>query len=57
MSIGKTPIHLRSKILSCIHISEGNLGDVLVLDVLVLEVGGAIYLMDRSTLDAAWLCV
>jgi IS4 transposase len=39
---------------SFIHISDGKLGDVNVLDVLVLE-PGAIYVMDRGYLDFARL--
>jgi hypothetical protein len=46
----------RQYILSCIHISDGKLGDVHMLDVLVLE-AGVIYLMDRSSLDFARLYV
>jgi hypothetical protein len=44
---GKTP---RFALPSFIHISDGKLGDVNVLDVLVLE-AGAIYVMDRGYLD------
>ena len=42
--------YLWCNIPSFIHISDGKLGDVNVLDVLVLEVG-AIYIMDRGYLD------
>ena len=45
-----TLLDLRGNIPSFIHISDGKLGDVNVLDVLVLEVG-AIYVMDRGYLD------
>ncbi len=43
-------LDLRGNIPSFIHISDGKLGDVNVLDVLVLE-AGAIYVMDRGYLD------
>ena len=49
-----TLLDLRGNIPSFIHISEGKLGDVNVLDVLVLE-AGAIYVMDRGYLDFARL--
>ena len=45
-----TLLDLRSNIPSFIHISDGKLGDVNVLDVLALE-AGAIYVMDRGYLD------
>jgi hypothetical protein len=45
-----TLLDLRGNIPSFIHISDGKLGDVNVLDVLVLE-PGAIYIMDRGYLD------
>lgn len=45
-----TLLDLRGNIPSFIHISDGKLGDVNVLDVLVLE-AGAIYVMDRGYLD------
>ena len=49
-------LDLRGNIPSFIHISNGKLGDVNVLDVLVLE-AGAIYVMDRGYLDFARLYV
>jgi hypothetical protein len=49
-----TLLDLRGNIPSFIHISEGKLGDVNVLDILVLE-AGAIYVMDRGYLDFARL--
>jgi hypothetical protein len=49
-----TLLDLRGNIPSFIHISDGKLGDVHVLDVLVLE-AGAIYVMDRGYLDFARL--
>ena len=49
-----TLLDLRGNIPSFIHISDGKLGDVNVLDVLVLE-AGAIYVMDRGYLDFARL--
>ena len=49
-----TLLDLRGNIPTFIHISDGKLGDVKILDVLVLEVG-AIYLMDRGYLDFARL--
>jgi hypothetical protein len=49
-----TLLDLRGNIPSFIHISDGKLGDVNVLDVLVLE-PGAIYVMDRGYLDFARL--
>ena len=51
-----TLLDLRGNIPTDIHISDGKLGDVTVLDVLVLEVG-AIYVMDRGYLDFARLYV
>jgi len=51
-----TLLDLRGNIPSFIHISDGKLGDVKVLDVLVLE-AGAIYVMDRGYLDFARLYV
>ena len=44
---GKTP---RFALPSLIHISDGKLGDIKALDILVLE-AGAIYVMDRGYLD------
>ena len=57
-SAGKmhTLLDLRGNIPSFIHISDGKLGDVNVLDVLVLE-AGAIYIMDRGYLDFSRLYV
>jgi hypothetical protein len=49
-----TLLDLRGNIPSFIHLSDGKLGDVKILDVLVLEVG-AIYVMDRGYLDFARL--
>ena len=49
-----TLLDLRGNIPSFIHISDGKLGDVNILDVLVLE-PGAIYVMDRGYLDFARL--
>ena len=49
-----TLLDLRGNIPSFIHISDGKLGDVNVLDVLELE-AGAIYVMDRGYLDFARL--
>jgi hypothetical protein len=49
-----TLLDLRGNIPSFIHISDGKLHDVNVLDVLVLE-PGAIYVMDRGYLDFARL--
>ncbi len=49
-----TLLDLRGNIPSFIHLSDGKLGDVNVLDVLVLE-AGAIYVMDRGYLDFARL--
>jgi hypothetical protein len=49
-----TLLDLRGNIPSFIHISDGKLGDVNVLDILVLE-PGAIYVMDRGYLDFARL--
>ncbi len=45
-----TLLDLRGNIPSFIHISDGKLGDVNILDVLELE-AGAIYVMDRGYLD------
>ena len=45
-----TLLDLRGNIPSFIHISDGKLGDVNVLDILELE-SGAIYVMDRGYLD------
>ena len=45
-----TLLDLRGNIPSFIHISDGKLGDVNVLDALALE-AGAIYIMDRGYLD------
>lgn len=45
-----TLLDLRGNIPSFIHISDGKLGDVNVLDVLVIE-AGVIYVMDRGYLD------
>jgi IS4 transposase len=45
-----TLLDLRGNIPSFIHISDGKLGDVNVLDVLTIE-AGAIYVMDRGYLD------
>lgn len=49
-----TLLALRGNIPSFIHISDGKLGDVHVLDILMLE-PGAIYVMDRGYLDIARL--
>jgi hypothetical protein len=49
-----TLLDLRGNIPSFIHISDGKLGDVNVLDILVLE-PGAIYVIDRGYLDFARL--
>ena len=51
-----TLLDLRGNSPSFIHISDGKLGDVNVLDILVLE-PGAIYVMDRGYLDFARLYV
>lgn len=51
-----TLLDLRGNIPSFIHISDGKLGDVNVLDILMLE-PGAIYVMDRGYLDFARLHV
>jgi hypothetical protein len=51
-----TLLDLRGNIPSFIHISDGKLGDVHVLDMLGLE-AGAIYVMDRGYLDFARLYV
>jgi hypothetical protein len=45
-----TLLDLRGNIPSFIHISDGKLGDVRALDILVFE-AGAIYVMDRGYLD------
>jgi hypothetical protein len=45
-----TLLDLRGNIPSFIHISDGKMGDVNALDVLVIE-AGAIYVMDRGYLD------
>jgi hypothetical protein len=45
-----TLLDLRGNIPAFIHISDGKLGDVNVLDILALE-PGAIYIMDRGYLD------
>ena len=47
-----TLLDLRGNIPSFVHISDGKLVDVKVLDILVLE-PGAIYVMDRGYLDCA----
>jgi IS4 transposase len=52
----QTLLDLRGNIPSFIHISDGKLGDVNVLDILMLE-PGAIYVMDRGYLDFARLYV
>ena len=49
-----TLLDLRGNIPTFIHISDGKLGDVNVLDILVPE-AGAIYVMDRGYLDFARL--
>ena len=49
-----TLLDLRGNIPTFIHISDGKLGDVNVLDILVPE-AGAIYIMDRGYLDFARL--
>jgi hypothetical protein len=49
-----TLLDLRGNIPSFIHISDGKLGDVKALDILVLE-AGAIYVMDRGYMDFARL--
>jgi len=49
-----TLLDLRGNIPSFIHVSDGKLGDVKALDILVLE-AGAIYVMDRGYLDFARL--
>jgi len=51
-----TLLDLRGNIPSFIHISDGKLGDVHVLDILMLE-PGVIYVMDRGYLDFARLYV
>ena len=50
-----TLLDLRGAIPAFIHISDGNLHDVNVLDMLVFE-AGAFYVMDRSYVDFARLC-
>ena len=45
-----TLLDLRANIPRFIHISDGKLGDIKALDILVLE-AGAIYVMDRGYLD------
>ena len=49
-----TLLDLRGCIPSFIHISDGKMGDVNVLDILLLE-AGAFYIMDRGYLDFARL--
>ena len=49
-----TLLDLRGNIPTFIHISDGKMGDVNVLDILVIE-PGAIYVMDRGYLDFARL--
>ena len=49
-----TLLDLRGNIPSFIHISDGKMGDVNVLDILPLE-AGAFYIMDRGYLDFARL--
>ena len=49
-----TLLDLRGAIPSFIHVSDGKMGDVNVLDMLVAE-AGAIYVMDRGYLDFARL--
>jgi hypothetical protein len=49
-----TLLDLRGNIPSFIHISDGKMGDVKVLDILPVE-AGAIYVMDRGYLDFARL--
>ena len=49
-----TLLDLRGSIPSFIHISDGKMGDVNVLDILPLE-AGAFYVMDRGYLDFARL--
>jgi len=49
-----TLLDLRGSIPSFIHISDGKMGDVNVLDILPLE-AGAFYIMDRGYLDFARL--
>jgi hypothetical protein len=49
-----TLLDLRGNIPTFIHISDGKVGDVNVLDILVIE-PGAIYVMDRGYLDFARL--
>jgi IS4 transposase len=51
-----TLLDLRGNIPSFIHISDGKLGDVRALDILVFE-PGAVYIMDRAYLDFARLYV
>ena len=45
-----TLLDLRGAIPAFIHLSDGKMGDVRVLDMLVLE-AGAFYVMDRGYLD------
>lgn len=45
-----TLLDLRGAIPALIHISDGNMGDVNVLDILLIE-AGAFYVMDRGYLD------
>ena len=49
-----TLLDLRGAIPAFIHISDGKLGDVNVLDILPIE-AGAFYVMDRGYLDFARL--
>lgn len=49
-----TLLDLRGPIPACIHISDGKVGDVNVLDLLLPE-AGAVYIMDRGYLDFARL--
>jgi hypothetical protein len=50
-----TLLNLRGNIPEFIHISDGKLHDVNVLDILILE-AGAFYVMDRGYVDFARLC-
>jgi hypothetical protein len=43
-------LDLRGPIPSCIHISDGKMGDALALDLITPE-AGAIYVMDRGYVD------
>jgi len=45
-----TLLDLRGAIPTFIHISDGKMGDVKVLDILLIE-AGAFYVMDRGYLD------